>query len=283
MSDSTCNQIESAVEAGANGAHIDTRITEIEGVPVGYVGGAEPKFQVLSAVLDISDGRADAPRRRRGTAVHHEVGSFVEFVNRHKSPASVCFADGPNVKVTAVLNYQPAGPDVAAWGDHRAVYSCPLSDQWRAWNAAADKPMSQEAFAQFLEDHLDDIRSADGFPAAASMVELARNLVIRSKGVFERKINPTTGEGIMVCKDEHEESSTRIPRAFLLGIPVFEAGAPYAVEARLRFTMAGGRPAFAFALYRAREILRDAFGEVRARVAKETSLPMFAGEPETQS
>lgn len=246
------------------------------------------RLESLAPIIAEMDARAANPRHRSGTARHQEVDSFIAHINRSKDEGSAIWADIDATTLTAILDYHEPGADGAPrWGRHRAVYSCPLSQQWKLWMGNNDKAMGQEGFGQFIEDNLRDIVPPDPnnpedaeCPQPAKVLEMARTLVVRTKGEFSRTLNPTTGEGSLVCKTENETSSTKIPKAFLLGIPVFEAGARYRIEARLRFAMRDGRPTFSYSLYQPQVVLRDAFGEVRARVQKETSLPLFVGTPE---
>ncbi len=83
-----------------------------------------------------------------------------------------------------------------------------------------------------------------------------------------------------MAKVDQEQTSTKLPPVFLIGIPVFEAGARYRLEARLRMQFKEGRPLFSFLLTQVEAVKRDAFDEVRGRVLKETGLPVFAGKPE---
>jgi uncharacterized protein YfdQ (DUF2303 family) len=292
---------EAAVEAGISMADIASRIDHIgehaestETVPVALVPNGM-KMHVLKDVVEALDERAEKPRRLTGTAHHSELASFIAHVNRFKDGDSAIFADTARVQLTAVLDYHQArnttdnpardAQDLQRWGSHRSVYTCPLSDPWKLWTSKSGVDMSQEAFAQFIEDNMVDLanpaESDDGlFPKPAAVLEMARNLAITVNAEFQRSINPTTGESTLINKSEHGPKSTKIPKAFLLGIPVFDAGQPYRVEARLRFALTANGPRFAYVLYQADAIKRDAFKEVRDEVAKGTSLPIFAGSPE---
>jgi uncharacterized protein YfdQ (DUF2303 family) len=183
-----------------------------------------------------------------------------------------------------VLDYHKAGAAAdPRWGQHRSVYTCPLAEQWKLWNAQSGVKMLQDAFADFLDANMADLASpAPGasYPQPADVLTMARNLIIRSKGTFERSTNPTTGEATLVCKNENDASSTKIHRAFLVGIPVFEAGASYSVEALIRMEMSSGRPVFSYTLNQPQLTKRHAFGEVRAAVKEQTELPLFVGSPE---
>lgn len=294
MSDSKQNIVESALAAGRDGAKISDRIafTDATGIRSSIPVAIGPNGQLtpLLDVLKLADERADRPRRLRGTATHTELESFIAHVNRFKVSNSVVYADVAAVKLTAVFNYH--GPSVdevvggqAQWGDHRSVYVCPLSREWKLWTDAATRPFSQVEFGEFIENHFVDIvsptkdESAD-IVSATKLLEVARTLTVLQRGEFSRSINPTTGESTLVNKTEHDQASTKIPRAWLLGIPVFEAGELYRIECRMRFAMVEGRPRFAFVLTQPETVLRDAFNAVRGQVLKECQLPVFAGSPE---
>lgn len=278
------DNMQAIIDAARAGVDISKTMTTIDGIPV-LVDGDQ--VHILNNVLEIADKRGAAPRRRKGTSNHSELASFIEHIIRFKDADSAVFADTGAVRMTAVLDYHQAGADKPPrWGEHRSVYVCPLSEQWRLWTANNGVKLAQDAFAQFIEDNMQDLASPTGngddkdFPMPSDVLTMARNLVIQSKGEFSRSINPTTGESSLVCKNENVTGSTKIPRAFLIGIPVFEAGAMYRVEARMRMDMSSGRPSFSYVLYQPEVIKRDAFGEVRQMVKEQTALPVFAGSPE---
>ena len=142
--------IKAAIEAGEAATKLTDRIDFIDDIPVALVK-VGMQIDVLTRVLEENDKRAPAPRRLKGIATLRELDSFIAHVNRFKDADSVIFADTENVKLTAVLNYSKAGPDGQRWGDHRAVYACPLSRQWKVWTGANGKMMSQEEFGDFIE------------------------------------------------------------------------------------------------------------------------------------
>ena len=252
---------------------------------------------VMKEALDERDRRKERPLRVEGTSTLQELDSFVALANRFKRPSSAVFADIDATKLTAIFDYhdptgEKDGAEIARWGKHRAVYTAPRSRQWQAWVALEGKPLTQDQFAAHLEANLDDLtlppearaKSEDGvareYGAPARVLDMARRLQIFQKGEFSRAVDPVNGNMQLVVRQENEPQSTKIYGGFWLGIPVFEAGAPYAVEARIQFRMIEARPTFAYALHQKDEVLRHAFGEVRARVVKDTGLPLFAGRPE---
>jgi uncharacterized protein YfdQ (DUF2303 family) len=279
-----------AVEAGRLAATLKERtgsITHSSGISVPVAVGADGNVHVMQGVMDATARLAERPLRRVGRSEHHELESFMAYVNDYKTgdedARTVAFADASRFQIEALLDYHPAPGVAAAWAEHRARYVCPRSPEWLAWTALDGKPMTQDAFADFIESHLDELRDGDkgaGMPRPIEVLEMVRNLAVHSVGQFTRKIDPTTGTGTLICKTEHSAESTKIHRAFLVGLRVFEGGEAYAVEARIRFSLESGRASFSYTLHRRTEIERDAFGDVRKAVIAGCSIPVYAGAPE---
>lgn len=279
---SDLSDIEAAVEAGEKAADLESRVMTIsDDVPVVLIG-KDQKLEVLHEALKLVDQRKATPARRRGIARLTEQESFVEIVNRFASADSAIFADLDQFMLSCVFNYHKPSPDpeAAAWCDHCAIYTCPRSPEWITWTRHEGEDMGQIEFADFLDEHLEDIATDDDFPTGLDLLEMGRDLKIYTQGQFKRAVDPTSGEHSLVCKQEHGDQSTAIPRAFLLGVPVFLGGTPYRVEARIRFRLSQQDARFSYVLHRREIIERDAFDAVRAKVGEATELPIYAGAPE---
>lgn len=278
----TSGDIEAAVRAGRESQRLDRCLDFKDGeIPVALVGPGQC-IHVLKDFIEVRDARAAAPRRRMGTAHHSQRDSFIEHVKRFKCPNTTVWADIAKMRLTAIFDYHPAGPEVAeaAWGGHRSTYECPRSSAWLLWCAKDEIMQSQDDFAEFIDSRFDDLTGGDGYPEPAAILEMARSLQIHTKGTFERRVDPTTGAYRLISKEEHESTSTAIPRAFAIGVPIFEGGELWRVEVRLALRVRGGSAAFGYTLHRRVELEREAFDEVRKVVAEQTDLPVFAGTPE---
>lgn len=281
------DNIATAIEAGKQLAGVSLRVLNIAApnnppVPVALIEEeGNQKIVVLTDAIQAMDDRATGPRDRRGIVTLTELESLIAYVNRYKSENAIAWADAAAFGIAVVFDDHPAGPErtSAAWRTHRANYTCPKSPEWIAWTQLDGQPMPQEKFADFIEARLEDLRAADGYPKPTEMLQVARNLMIRTKGTFERSINPTTGDSVLTNKTETETGSTQIPRAFVIGVPVFDGGTPYQVEARVRMAIVDGRAAFSYTLHRRKEIERDAFADVRNRLVEQTSIVLLAGKP----
>ncbi len=245
------------------------------GAMLGHVKQAgDVPFAVIPADAKIADldRMLAAPTRKKGTVTLRDTNSFIDFVNAERTENTRIYTTTEPPSFTAVFN------DCAGWKDHRAVYSCPLSVEWKAWTAQSGRQMSQEQFAQFIEDNLPDIAE----PPAAEMLEISRSLEAKKKVNFASGIRLSNGQNELTYEEEISGTAAKgklqVPELFTIGVPVFEGDARYAVQARLRYRIGEkGHLSMWYELVRPHKILEDAVKNIRAQVAKQTSVPMFNG------
>jgi uncharacterized protein YfdQ (DUF2303 family) len=242
-----------------------------------------------------------APDRRKGQANLTDLASFIAHVVRFKDEDSAIFADrsATSPALLAVLDYHRQGADGAPrFGQHRARYAFPLSDEWTAWKGSNGKPFGQEEFARFIEDKLASVADpaiagegakvfADllscGFASASKLLELSRGLTVHVGRRIVNHANLSTGEATLSFAEEHADTAgkpIKVPGAFLLALPVFRGGAHYQVAARLRYRVKGSEVVWSYELYRAEAIFDHAIGEACEIAQKATGLPLFLGTPE---
>lgn len=241
-----------------------------------------------------------APERREGTATLVTIDSFIAHANRFKDADSALFADpGDSPKLVAVLDYHRPGPDGAPrFGRHRSVYEFPISEEWEAWTTKDGQMMPQAAFAEFIEERIQDI----GAPAAAEapvkdfatkigcqlatpaqLLTLSKGLSVRANSRVVNAQNLSTGEGELIYEQTHTDDKGKplsVPGAFMLVIPVFQGDALYQVPVRLRYRVREAQVTWAVALYRPERFFDDAFKLACEKANKATSLPLFMGQPE---
>lgn len=277
MSQSLKNGNESLINAALSSACAEERYYDADGIPLTV--GNDGQLRVMESLHALMVCADPNPARREGVSHHTELESFIEHVNRMKEKRTTIWADVDRCLFTSIYNYDPAGaePSEAGWGDHQAKYICPLSPEWKAWTVKQGKWMSQNDFAQWIDSRFEDMTGAPDMPKPIDLLEMSRNLQIFTKGTHTKKVDPTTGQYALVCKEEHTSDSTKIPRAFMTGLRVFEGGEIYGTEIRLQFRMTEGKAMFCFSVHRHEELKRDAFSEMRTTVAAETDRPVFAG------
>jgi len=276
MSD-TRTENDAILEAGRDQTDAHSRVVEVDGIPVGITnnGGLE----VLHDVIQIANQRMPRPRRRRGHTRHTTLDSLITYTATYGGSDTCIWASRDAGTITAIYDYHAAGPDKAGWAQDRATYDCPVDPRWEFWGRACEVPHTQDGFGDLIDENLEDLVELDGGPKPLDVLELSRSLRVDIAESYERKINPATGEYNLVAKMERGASSTAIPRAFGLAIPVFVGGPKYMVECRIKLRMTKGQPRFDLTLHREREIHDRAFADVVETVEKRTGRRVFAGDP----
>jgi len=257
----------------------------------------------------ISPGRFDDhrlfPRRRAGTAVLSDLPSFNNHVNRFKDADSAVFAcnDRSKPSLTGVLNYHRAGATSdPRFGDHRALFNFPLSDEWQAWTAFNGKELPMIGFARFLEDHIVDVtplsnislgEQATNFAQilggrekiadAATLMSMALNMQVFEKSNTANANNLATGEiraDFETIYNDSNGAKLNVPSMFVISIPVFKGEPPSQILARLRFRKAGAKIIFFYELWRTDIVFDESFDQALNKVAMETGVPIYLGADE---
>lgn len=274
-----------------------------EGAPAHALITAEGQNVRLLRPEDFDPFR-ERPMRRKGTATLTTTESFIEHVNRFKDADSIVFADDDRKapSLTAVLDYHHAGAEsLPRFGEHRAVFRFPLSDEWQAWDKHNAAPMNMIEFAAFLEDRVVDvmqlgsleelsaeqqqfIKATNGAVATPSqLLAMSVSLKVNESAAVHEVRNLTSGEAEVKFSSAHETQIAgdvvKVPSVFIIAIPVFKGGDLYRVLARLRYRNAGGLK-FWFELWRTERVFDHALAEACEKVQAETGLPLLYGKPE---
>lgn len=238
-----------------------------------------------------------APERRKGTAKVDTLQSFIDLTIRHKDSRSALFGKTvyPNPSLTAVINYDDSTGDARS-RDHRIVYAFPLTEEFKSWVGNNAKPMEQEVFAAFLEEHAAELAAPlDGetseyerlfkekMATPSDVVSLSRHLEVHVSARAKQGIRLQTGERVVEFMEEHQNAKGEpivVPGIFMVSVPAFIDGDPVRIPARLRYRVAGGKVMWFYQLYRWEFFLREQVGHDLKAAAKATELPAFEGAPE---
>ncbi len=266
---------------------------------------ALPHSQRLESIKPFLDEYLPAPERRQGTAKLTDAASFIAHVNRFKDSDSAIFAaaDPKAPQLVGVIDYHRRGEKgEPRFGRHRAVYACPLSEEWQAWTGHDGQKMAQGDFAEFIEDRIGDLVAAPAmsdrpedaalqetaamlggrFCQPSTLMELSKCIQVHASERVHQAVNLATGEIQIQYAGDHGEAGARFTASnlFLICVPVFENGPLYRLVGRLRYRLSSGQITWFYDLWRADKVFRHAFDEVCDRAAKETGLPVFRGTPE---
>ncbi len=219
-----------------------------------------------------------APTRKRGKVSLTDAESFCRYVSENKGTDTRLYGVLSPPKFEAIFNDHGKADAGPGWRDFGATYTCPLSIEWQTWLGSNKKVMSQEQFAQFIEDNLPDIVT----PAAAEMLEISRSLEAKKKVNFASGIRLSNGENELTYEEQISGTASKgklkVPEVFTVGIPVLQGGLKYAVKARLRYRIGeGGALAMWFDIERPHKLLEDAVREVQNLIEQKTELKVFLG------
>ena len=202
---------------------------------------------------------------------------------------------------------------LARHAQHRAVYDFPLSQEWQRWLSAAGKSMEVAEFGRFIEDNARNLmdptpylrggvsessedpmewekdaaetaaRLGGDFASVQKMIDMGRSFNVNVEAKAKVEHERQSGRSNIVFTEEHTNDageSLRLPRLFLIALPVFERGDVFPIICTFGYTKRGG-VTLHFNLYDAETAFRDAVTEAANKAEKETALTLFYGVPET--
>lgn len=268
------------------------------GLPATVPALWDRKSQRVIQVFDEIERYRQGPARIRGTAAVDTLESFIGLVNRHKSDDSVIFAatSWPKPSLTAVIDYYTRDHGTAH-KLHRVAYAFPLTEEFKAWVASNGKPMEQQAFAEFLEEHAAELSVPfeqektdyqplfkERFALPNELLELSRHLEVNVGAKMKQSTRLQTGERQIVFETEHTNSKGEpidIPGIFMIQLPPFVDGDVVRIPARIRYRAGQGGVTWFYQLYRWEYWLRTRVQNDLLKAGKDTGLPTFEGSPES--
>ncbi len=240
-------------------------VKEVAGIP----------FLVLDGVQNTKslERFLPKPQRRSGCTYVQDQAGFITIFNRYKNDDStMVYADRKKGVFNAVFNDH--SPQDTGWCDHVCVYSCEKSNEWEAWLNKDGVKMTQEDFAQFIEQNLVDIVD----PSSAHMLAISRELVARKSAKFSSFISFSNGSHQFYydedIKGSNKSGKLKVPETFKIGIPVFLNGACYGINARLRCRIKEQSLQMWYELIRPHNVYEDAFNEIHASITEATGMEL---------
>lgn len=204
----------------------------------------------------------------------------------------------------ATLTFDPVEPPKPRWGRFRATYAFPLSEQWKAWSQSNGKEMDQEALAAHIEANALDIVSTNPKEVEASqpglhdvlatlklrlgnatdLITLARDFDLHVNQRVRVQLNTSTGEVTAMFTEAHsgdgeKTSSTSIPTAFLISVPIFAGAPPQCLLVRLRYRSRNSTVVWFYDVYQLERAMIAAFESSCVTIAEQVEVPLFYGTP----
>jgi len=226
------------------------------------------------------DEYRDLPRRKKGTTVVENVGSFLAYWEKHHTEGmSEVYADLTRRTVTAVLDAHST--TAAGWAAHRLVLALRHSPSLNAWRGISGTMMPQLRFAEFIEDHRPDIIEPD----AADVLELAESFQATTTAVFKSGTILKSGQRELQYQETIDATAGHtkrmpIPDALTLALLVFEGDdSAEAITARLRYRTGDGKLQLGVILDEVEEKVRSAFDAIVDQIGGSIAAPVLRGTP----
>ena len=204
--------------------------------------------------------------------------SFAMAITNNRDDRTQVFADNEKSEIVAVFDYLANGGkkfanDLRAngWGQHRAVISFAESRKLKEWRKTLEW-MNQHEFANFLEDHLEDVIT----PTGQELLSIATDLEASSAGSFKGRVNLDNGSVALHYQDD-VETTVEVPRNLTLGIPLFEHGDRYRLGARLRFVISGGAVKFRLLFTNLQDAKDQEFERIVQEIEEKTACAIYRG------
>ena len=226
--------------------------------------------QNLTDISDKIERTQDAPNRKRGTVSLHSLESLLEYAaDQGAADVGYVYADVEGRSITAVFN-DNKGPDFAGWRDHRAQFIAELTPEAKRWIENDKNHMTQEKFAEFIEDNFADLAGDQ----AQTLLEVATTIAAKTGINFSSAKRLDNGETQFVYNETIDATAgangtTKIPQTFMLGVRLFKGDKTgYAIKARLKYRLNSGALKFWYELDRVERALEDAFSGYVAKVSE---------------
>lgn len=232
----------------------------------------------------------DQPARKKGNVNLDDIGSYIDYINRHKSPSSTTIyviADyvGGSVSFRCVINDHEAYLGTVPtqnWKDFVALYQPRKSVEWERWTRNNKEAFSQFEFATFIEDNLQDIAESEGMPTAIQLLEMATKFQATMDMRFKSNIRTQNGGVDLIFVNDDDAQTVEKMKMFekiSIRMPVFWGGEPYRVTARLRYRVKDGGLKFWYELIREDKVMEDATKTMIEKIKADTGAPLFFGRP----
>jgi uncharacterized protein YfdQ (DUF2303 family) len=235
--------------------------------------------------IDLS---GDMPSRKAGYVTVTDVASFAAYYARHADDDSEVFADLNSAAVLAVLDaHHSVHSDFmeeggARWQQHHLTLALRLTEPWKTWLEHDRKFMSQQAFAEFLEDNYRDL-DPDGAVKAADLLEAAQQFEAVVKVEYGSGSRLQSGDVTIRRIETTEQGSgkkgyVQFPEEMDLLLKPYEDCEDTSLAARLRYRVTPDGLKLGYFLNSPERVRLDAVKQVTAKAAEAIGAAIMQGQ-----
>lgn len=235
------------------------RQTTIHGKPVMVV---PPDVKVMDNFEHLSGRPYSLEQKVAVTSLE----AFVAYYARFSMPRSVIFANDVAGQLVGVIDYHDAPQAntteaVPDWCRHTVSHTPPRTDSFAEWCKNNQQWLSQEAFAEFVDDRVDDFFQ----PKGAQMLAIATRFKATKSVKFESAKNLQNGDTQLIFVEETSAKGTiDMPAAFTTQLQPFRnSNVAYKLDAKLRYRISeGGALSLMYRLPKLQEMRDKAFSDL---------------------
>lgn len=261
--------VEAILEAGRQSVAVGERVDIIE-VTYRDTKIAVPVFATPSGVgilrdaYDLAKAAHDEQNpMRSGRYVMADLESLLAWADRYLENETAAFLTPPTATSAGSVNIVIDELNADAGGAHRrlsASLALKFSDLLTEWLKLNGQWQTAEAFYSFIDEHTDELTTAD-------VLTMAKNIEIKSESTFKRSVDDS-GKVKLVLEDQSGPAMT-VPRKFGFVTPMFSFGGEYKAHtfsARLSLKLDKGHPTFRFEIVDLAGRIQDAMRAIRDQV-----------------
>ena len=225
----TASDIQAAIKAGLDQAQL---LPDVAGHHRAVIVPKTADLRVLAREKLVS------PRFLTANPLFHDPAAFIAYFNKFADDDSRIFYTSEG-QFLAVFDYHQMdmakGIPKARHGDHTATLLLVRSPEWKDWSGSSDKPKGQQEFAEFIEDHIDDLIKPD----PETMLRVATGLHATVGATFRQATNQANGQ-INLSYEEQINGTVNgkdeaIPSTFEIALRPFMGCDRYPINCRLRY------------------------------------------------
>lgn len=186
----------------------------------------------------------------------------------------VVFADRDKLTFHAFLDYHHQALEEERWHEehrwlnHSASVTYKESHQFGVWKKNDGMKMSQEEFAEFLDENVLDITD----PTGSDVVSFASCLEARRTEVFKSSKNLSNGEVQFNWSNESSgDAVTKFPTDMKIGIPIWTNGEKIMIPVKLFYRVSEGQLLFWYKLRQLEDIIDKLWNEDVTFIAESLS------------
>lgn len=168
----------------------------------------------------------------------------------------VVFADRDKLNFHAFLDYHHVNG--GRWLNHSAAVTYKESHKFGIWKKNDGLKMTQETFAEFLDENVLDITN----PTGADVVAFASCLEAHRTEIFKSSTNLSNGEVKFNWSNESSgDSATKFPTDMKIGIPIWTNGEKIEIPVKLFYRVSEGKLMFWYKLRNLENIIDHLWNE----------------------